>query len=52
MSLQALLNKSRADVSVAFHSVQNMRSYAIEDYMAQLVSDYKVSYGDLADWGL
>lgn len=42
MSLQKLLNESRANVAVAFTEMARVTSYPIEDYILQSVSDTKV----------
>lgn len=49
MSLQKLLNKTRANVSMAFQSLQKMSSHTIEEYMSRVVSDLKISYGDVVN---
>lgn len=43
--LQTLLNKTRANVSMAFQSLQKMSSHTIEDYMSKVVSDQVLSQG-------
>lgn len=43
--LQTLLNKTRANVSTAFQSLQKMSSHTIEDYMSKVVSDQALSEG-------
>lgn len=43
--LQTLLNKTRANVSMAFQSLQKMSSHTIEDYMSKVVSDQALSEG-------
>lgn len=39
MSLQEMLNRSRADVSLAFLSMQKTMSHTIDDYILRVVSD-------------
>uniref|UniRef100_A0A3Q2SQ53 DNA helicase n=1 Tax=Fundulus heteroclitus TaxID=8078 RepID=A0A3Q2SQ53_FUNHE len=39
--LQELLNSSRTSLSVALQNLQKIRTHAIEDYIAQLVSELK-----------
>ncbi|KAK2881878.1 transcriptional regulator ATRX-like isoform X2 [Channa argus] len=43
--LLELLNKARANVSLAFHSLQGMMSYTIQDYMLKV----RQQYPDLSD---
>ena len=42
--LQELLNKSRATVSMAFQTLQKMRSHTIGEYMCHVVSDLQMTY--------
>lgn len=51
MSLQMLLNKCRANVSMAFLILQKASSHNLEEYMSRVVSDLKVSHGDVVNVG-